>query len=116
MLAERVHCIRCNTPMATRSAAGFQRYVCPCPRSIAVEDLDGIVLGLTYEHRRQLGEREFLALDDEPTMIDRLVVEVRVGLDWSRPTVDWTSNPTHPRLAPWMALDREAQPGPQHTD
>jgi len=75
--------------MVIRAAAGFSWYECGCPRRIAVEDLDGIVLGLAYEHCRQLGDREFLTLDDEPAMIDRLVVAVHVGLDWSHPTVDW---------------------------
>lgn len=96
MLAERVYCSRCGTAMVIQTAVGFRWYACGCPRRIAVEDLDGIVLGLAYEYRRQLGDREFLTLDDEPTMIDRLVVSVRVGLDWSRPTVDWTNAAARP--------------------
>lgn len=95
VLAERVHCIRCNTAMAIRTAAGFCWYECGCPRRIAVEDLNGIVLGLAYEHCRQLGDREFLTIDDESAMIDRLVVAVRVGLDWAHPTVDWRGDATH---------------------
>jgi hypothetical protein len=89
ILTERVQCIRCKTAMAVRTAVGFCWYECKCPRRIAVEDLDAIVLGLAYEHCRQLGDREFLTLDDEFAMMDRLVVTVHVGLDWSHPTVDW---------------------------
>jgi hypothetical protein len=89
ILAERVQCVRCKKAMVIRTAVGFRWYECECPRRIAVEDLDAIVLGLAYEHCRQLGDREFLTLDDEPAMIDRLVVAIHVGLDWSHPTVDW---------------------------
>ena len=93
MLAERVSCSRCDTPMLVEAANGFRGYVCNCPRRIAVDDLDAIVVGLAYEHRRQLGDREFLTLDEEPAMINRLVVAVRVGLDWSQPTVRWAIQP-----------------------
>ena len=89
VLAERVQCIRCETAMVIRTTVGFCWYECECPRRIAVEDLTAIVLGLAYEHCRQLGDREFLILDDELAMIDQLVVTVHVGLDWSHPTVDW---------------------------
>jgi hypothetical protein len=93
LLAGRTCCTRCNRRMEVRSAAGFRWYTCRCPRRIAVEDLDGIVLGLVYEHRRLLGERRFLTLDDEPAMIGEFVAEVRVGLDWSRPAVRWAGDP-----------------------
>ncbi len=92
MLDNRVHCSRCESRMALETAVDFRWYTCQCPRRIPVEDLDRIVLGLAYEHRRQLGDHEFLTLDDEPSMIERHVAGVRVGLDWSRPTVDWTSS------------------------
>lgn len=95
ILADRVQCIRCETAMVIRTAVGFCWYECECPRRIALEDLDAIVLGLAYEHCRQLGGREFLTLDDELAMIDRLVVAVHVGLDWSSPSVDWRHVATH---------------------
>ncbi len=116
MLPERVCCTRCDTFFRIRSASGFHWYVCQCPRRISVDDLDGIVLGLAYEHCRQLGDREFLTLDDEPTMILRLVVVVRVGLDWSRPTVEWVSAATHPRPVPRRATDRGTVLGPEGAD
>ncbi|WFE53034.1 hypothetical protein [Micromonospora sp. WMMD1155] len=55
-----------------------------------MDDLDCIVLGLAYEHRRRVSDREFLTLDEEPAMIARIVARVYVGPDWSRPTVEWT--------------------------
>lgn len=116
MLADRVRCTRCGRFFRIRSAVGFHWYMCQCPRRISVDDLDGIVLGLAYEHRRQLDDREFLTLDDEPTMIHRLVVVVRVGLDWSRPTVDWVSAATHQRPTPRGATDRETALGPGDAD
>ena len=116
MLADRVCCTRCDTIFRIQTATGFHCYVCQCPRRIGVDDLDGIVLGLAYEHRRQLGDREFLTLDDEPTMIGRLVGVVRIGLDWSRPIVDWISAAAHPHLVPGVAAGRESTSGPEDTD
>lgn len=89
MLAERLDCTRCETTMAVRFTNPFRWYTCRCPRRIAVDDLDGIVLGLAYEQRRRISDREFLTLDDEPAMIARIVVKVHIGLDWSRPSVEW---------------------------
>ncbi len=91
MLADRLFCSRCKTSMHFDSDAGFRWYVCQCPRRVAVDDLDRIVVGLTYEYRRQLGDREFLTLDEESVMISRLVVTVQVGLDWSQPIVHWAA-------------------------
>lgn len=95
ILADRVQCIRCKTAMVIRTAVDFSWYECECPRRIALEDLDAIVLGLAHEHCRQLGDRKFLTLDNELEMIDRLVVTVNVGLDWSSPTVDWRNVAIH---------------------
>jgi hypothetical protein len=92
LLDARFHCSRCHTKFVVRTAANLRWYACSCPRRISVLDIDGIVIGLAYEHRRRLGEREFLALDDELAMVSRLVAEVRVGVSWSRPTVRWTAD------------------------
>lgn len=78
--------------MDTAAEVGLRWYTCECPRRIAVEDLDHIVLGLAYEHRRRLGDREFLTLHDETAMIARLVISVRIGPDWSKPIVQWSDS------------------------
>jgi hypothetical protein len=95
MLVGRVYCSRCAAQMVTGSAGGFSWYACDCPRRIAVDDLDGIAIGLTYEYRRTLGDRQSMKLDDEPAMLNELVEAVHVGLDWSRPKIDWIGAASH---------------------
>jgi hypothetical protein len=102
MLAERLDCTRCETTMVVRVISPFRWYTCRCRRRIAVDDLDGIVLGLAYEQRRRVSDREFLTLDDEPAMIVRVVARVRIGPDWTRPTIEWT--PIASVLTPDSAL------------